>query len=409
MTGAYGWRQRDVPTASFGTLFNEQQSPEQTTDRHTLADVEFGRAFGLTRLTLRGSFDQFSYDGTYPYAGDTPNSVTVGRNEVLGSRWTAGVRVTRPLPARQTLTAGADYIDNIHQDQESRFVDPPSLLFSTARSSVQTAVYAQDEVKLTRWLLANGGIRYDGYEQFVRVTPRAALIATPSANQSFKYLYGSAFRAPNSYELNEFYFGPSTRALRPESIDTHELVWERYTNDWLRTSVSTYWYKADGLITLTPDPTTFFGTTFVNGGHVRANGLELEAQMRLRGNVQGLASYALQKVTDLETGATLVNSPEQMFKMRVSVPGLLERSSLAVEVLSMSSRRTLAGTTLDPTATANVTYIAHLNRHLDLFAGARNLFNVQYADPASDQQQQDTIPQNGRTLRIGLTMKFAQK
>ena len=37
-TGAYGRRREDVPTASFGTLFNEQQSPEQTTDRHTLAD-----------------------------------------------------------------------------------------------------------------------------------------------------------------------------------------------------------------------------------------------------------------------------------------------------------------------------------------------------------------------------------
>jgi len=39
-TGAYGNRRRDVPTASFGTLFNEQESNEQTTDRHTLADLE---------------------------------------------------------------------------------------------------------------------------------------------------------------------------------------------------------------------------------------------------------------------------------------------------------------------------------------------------------------------------------
>src|SRR3990170_1795688 len=35
-TGAYGRRRRDVPTASFGTVFNEQESREQTTDRHTL-------------------------------------------------------------------------------------------------------------------------------------------------------------------------------------------------------------------------------------------------------------------------------------------------------------------------------------------------------------------------------------
>jgi outer membrane cobalamin receptor len=406
-TGAYGSRQRDVPTASFGTLFNEQESNEQTTDRHTLADLEYARSFGLNRVTLRGSFDQFSVDGTYPFASEDPGAVLVGRNTVLGSRWTAGARVARPLPARQTLTAGAEFIDNIHQDQQSRFVDPASLLFETRYASVQTAVYVQDEIKLTRWLIANGGLRYDGYEQFVRVTPRASLIVTPSANQSFKYLYGNAFRAPNFYEQNEFYFGDSTRTLRPESIDTHEFVWERYTNDWLRTSVSTYWYKADGLITLTADPTTFFGTTFVNGGHVRASGLELEAQMRLKASVQGLASYALQRVKDLETGTTLVNSPAQMLKVRLSMPGPIRRSTLAVEVLGMSSRRTLAGETLDPTETANVTFITPITKRFALVGSVRNLFDAQYSDPASNDHVQDTIPQNGRTFRIGLNVKLA--
>ena len=92
---------------------------------------------------------------------------------------------------------------------------------------------------------------------FKPVSPRAALIVIPSSNQSFKYLFGRAFRAPNEYERNAFLFGEGTQNLRPESIDTQELVWERYTNDWLRTSVSAYWYNADRLITLVPDPSTF--------------------------------------------------------------------------------------------------------------------------------------------------------
>ena len=121
--------------------------------------------------------------------------------------------------------------------------------FDIQHSSTQHAVYVQDEIKLGRWFIVNAGLRYDGYEQFVRVTPRAALIFLPSSTQSLKYLYGSAFRAPNEYELNTFYFGERVNTLRPESIDTHELVWERYINDRLRTSVSTYWYKADRLIT----------------------------------------------------------------------------------------------------------------------------------------------------------------
>src|SRR6202030_3057695 len=136
--------------------------------------------------------------------------------------------------------------------------------------------------------------------------------------QSFKYLYGRAFRAPNEYELNTFYFGQGVQDLHPESIDTQELVWERYTNDWLRTSVSAYRYTANGLITAIPDPSALIGTTYVNEERVVAKGLELEAQMRLGAGLQGLTSYALQRARD-ESGAPLVNSPEQMAKLRLSV------------------------------------------------------------------------------------------
>ena len=75
----------------------------------------------------------------------------------------------------------------------------------------------------------------DGYDTFSRVTPRAAAIVMPSANQSFKYLYGQAFRAPNAYEPA---ITTRRRDLVPESIDTHEIVWEQYAGEWLRTSAS---------------------------------------------------------------------------------------------------------------------------------------------------------------------------
>ena len=226
----------------------------------------------------------------------------------------------------------------------------------------------------------------------------------PSANQSFKYLFGSAFRAPNAYELNENYFGLEN--LRPESIDTHELVWERYTNDWLRTSVSTYWYGADGLITLMPDPSTPLGLTYANEGRVRAKGLELEAQMRLRGGVRGQASYALQQVTDQDTQKTLTNSPRHMLKARMSVQWPTVQSSVAFEALYLSSRTTLAGNTLSPATLVNVTMIRPVGRSFELFGTVRNLFDEQYADPASTQNLQDSIPQNGRTFRIGLRLKL---
>ncbi|MCA1584577.1 MAG: TonB-dependent receptor [Acidobacteria bacterium] len=410
VTGTYGSRRRDVPTASFGTLFNEQEFKEQTTDRHTLLDAEYVKPFAGARLSLRASYDRFTYDGTYPFVGENSDSPPiVGQDHVTGTRWTAGSRVTRPLPGRQTLTLGAEFIDNLEQDHSFQYLNPASTVFVIDRSSTQHALYAQNEVKLSRWLIVNAGLRYDGYrgfQDFSRVTPRTALIVMPSSHQSFKYLYGGAFRAPNTYELNPFYFGDRVQGLLPEAIDTHELVWERYSSDWLRTSVSTYWYKADRLITLTPDPSAPIGATYINEGQVRAAGLELEAQMRLRWRLESLVSYALQRATDQESEESLTNSPRHIAKMRLSVPGRTIRSSAAIELMYLGRRSTLGGTLLGAATTANLSVVEPIGRSFEIFGNIHNLFNVEYADPASDQHRQDSIPQNGRTFRAGLRWNF---
>jgi outer membrane receptor for ferrienterochelin and colicins len=402
-TGAYGQRRKDVPTATFGTIFNEQIDRERNNDRHTLADLEYGRAVGNARLTIRGSYDRFTYDGYYPIPGsDFGLAKVVGHNNVVGARWTAGARINKPLPFRQMLVAGVEFIENIDQNQSSRIIDPAVSLFSTDVSSTQQAVYIQDELKLGQHVILNGGLRYDRYDAFDRVTPRTALIVMPSPTRSFKYLYGRAFRAPNAYERMDFYFGEQVNTLGPESIDTHEVVWEQYQSDWLRTSVSTYWYRADRLITLMGDPSAFLGVTYVNQGEVRAKGLELEAQMRLWGDAEGHMSYALQEARDQATGDILTNSPRQMLKGRVSAPLFGPGSSVALEVLGIGSRQTIAGNQLSATGTANLTLIKSLGRSFELVGTVRNLFGAEYAIPASDSHVQDSIQQNGRTFRVGL-------
>ena len=147
------------------------------------------------------------------------------------------------------------------------------------------------------------------------------------------------------------------------------MVWERYTGDWLRTSVSSYWYKADNLITLraTDDPNAFLGVTYVNEGEVRAKGLEFEAQMRLWRGAEGHMSYALQEAIDQATGATLPNSPRQMGKARVSAPLFGAGSSLAVEVLGIGRRQTVSGNWAGAAATANVTLTKPIGQSLELF------------------------------------------
>jgi outer membrane receptor protein involved in Fe transport len=39
-------------------------------------------------------------------------------------------------------------------------------------------------------------------------------------------------------------------------------------------------------------------------------------------------------------------------------------------------------------------------------AAVRNLVNVRYADPASEEHRQDVIEQDGRTFTVGLRWRF---
>jgi outer membrane receptor protein involved in Fe transport len=179
-------------------------------------------------------------------------------------------------------------------------------------------------------------------------------------------------------------------------------VWERYTGDWLRTSVSGYWYEANRLITLIADPTALLATTYVNEGEVRAHGLELEAQFRSKRRLEGMLSYALQEATDRDTGASLLNSPQQMFKGRVSMPIVTRGSSIAAEVIAVSARMTLNGTTVPAATTMNLSVVQPLARSFEVFALFRNVFDAQVADPASDSLVQNVVYQNGRTFHVGL-------
>jgi len=401
LTAVYGRRSKLVPTASFFTLFNSQDPREQTTDAHATIDGQYDRTLGRTRLVADAFFDRARYDATYPYAAEHDGMpVLINDDGFVGARWGAGLKATRPLPRQQTLTAGGEFIANVRQDQWTSYNDPLVDGFDIRQSSRQGAGYLQDELRLKPWLLLNGGIRYDRYQRFARTTPRGGVIVMPSPNQSFKYLYGRAFRAPNTYEL--YYYGDASASLRPESIGTHEIVWEQYAGNWLRTSVSAYRYTASQLITLSVlDAGSRTGFGFFNDGTLRARGLEGEVEVRSRQGLQLVGSYALQRAED-QTGEALTNSPREMAKLRLTLPGPLAQSTGAFEIQYLAPRRTVAGTTVAAAAVANVTFTKRINRAFELVGTVRNLFDAQYADPASDEHSTDAIQQNGRTARIGV-------
>jgi outer membrane receptor protein involved in Fe transport len=80
-----------------------------------------------------------------------------------------------------------------------------------------------------------------------------------------------------------------------------------------------------------------------------------------------------------------------------------------VEAQYLSRRRTLAGLEVSAATPVNVTIVQPLARSWELFGTLQNVFDDRYADPASGGLVQDTVPQNGRTARIGLRWNLATK
>jgi outer membrane receptor protein involved in Fe transport len=90
-----------------------------------------------------------------------------------------------------------------------------------------------------------------------------------------------------------------------------------------------------------------------------------------------------------------------MVKVQASATGPW-RSTTAVSVQFIGRRTALDGSGVDAVALTHLTAGLPVRPGLRLSATVRNLFNLDYADPGSAEHLQRVIPQDGRTLIVGL-------
>jgi iron complex outermembrane receptor protein len=405
VTGAYGQRDKGVPTASYGSAFNDPRL--RTTDRRGFIDAEYARTINATDVIVRGSLDHYQYRGVYPQA-PVGDPVSALHDYAIGTWAAVEARLTRRLPGRQQLTAGGEFRDYFSQKQGETVDGSPAGGFRIDGSTKLGAGYIQDEIWIHPAIGITLGARYDVYAGFSHITPRAAVVVRPSPHQSFKYLYGTAFRAPNAFEYDLYSAGVRNRQLRPETMTSHEVVWERYVGTWLRTSASLYRNRVADVLTLHDDPGGAFNLGWSNVGQIHSQGMEIEGEWRFR-QTEALGSYALQQSIDPDTNISLTNSPRHVAKLRFSTRGPVLRSTIAFETQYLSRRSTLAGGSVAPSAVANITFVEPLHGRMEMVAAIRNAFDTAYAIPGSKEHRQDVIEQNGRTFSIGVRWRLATR
>jgi outer membrane receptor protein involved in Fe transport len=399
-------REKEIPTGSWGTLFDNPDNA--TVDRRNYIDIALPHKFNSgIEIVPRIYFDQYFYDGDYAYESDTHGEILVNKDESEADWWGAEITAVKHFTERHSLTVGSEFTDSFHVSQKNY---DSEVYFDDERNFTYWALYVQDEIWLCNNLLLNAGIRYDHYESFGEtVNPRIGLIYSFTPETTLKLLYGTAFRAPNPYEL--FYedgtgFQKANPNLNPETMKTYEVVLEKNLSKNLILSLAAFHYKLDDLITLSQDPTDGL-LVFENIESAESNGAEFEISKKWQNGVNARASYTYQRTKDELTEEMLVNSPKNLAKLNLLFPLVSETVFTGIEFQYTGNRRTLAGNAADDFTVTNLTLFAgKLKGNWEISASVYNLFDVQYYAVGSEEHVQDMIEQDGRSFRLKLTHKF---
>lgn len=429
LTGAYHNREKGIPTGSYGVDFGDPRN--RTIDTRAFMDLKYNRTFANDwQVLARLSYDHYPYTGHYFFKRQAlnnivdseeeavamppaPASIVENRDRAQADWWGGEVQVSKKLFDRHKVIVGAEYRDYFRLNQSNFDVEPFALILDDKRDAKVWAFYAQDEFTILKNLRLNAGLRYDHYSTFGgSLNPRVALIYNPFKQTALKLLYGQAFRAPNVYELFYQDGGTSQKPgsnLKPEKINTYEVVWEQYFAKNYRFTASGYYYKIDNLITQQVDPADGL-IVFKNSEQVEAKGVEFELGGKWASGLEGRLSYTLQEVKDTATKRLLTNSPIHLPKFNLIVPLVKDKLFGGVEVLYMSGRRGLYDSRVGDVVLTNLTL---LNRNVfkgwEFSASVYNLCNQKFRDPGAEEHVRNgltSIIQDGITFRLKLTYSY---
>jgi outer membrane receptor for ferrienterochelin and colicins len=407
LQGLFRARDKGVPTAYYGALFNDPAT--RNLDYHQYLDLSYQHSLGEKwDFTARTSYDQARLQAPVGYSTGLPDgSTTVDTYSFRGNWWDSEVKFSGTLFKKHRITVGTEITDNLRQDQGD-YTALGNIFVPVAQSSVIAAVYAQDEFAITSKLTLNAGVRYDHYSDFGGTTnPRLGLIYHPFHPTTLKLLYGTAFRAPEPFELAPDYgsFFDNNPGLRPETIRTFEGVVEQQMGRYFTFSGSVFRNEISDLITL--ETNSDGQEEYENSDKANAVGVEAEVDARLASGLEGRASYSYVDAEQPVTHQILANSPQHLGKLNLSYPVVKKRLFASVDAQYTSSVLTLAGNTVSGYPVFNVTLLGHtLGKHMDLSGSIYNIFDRTYFNPGRPEDVQDSIQQDGRNFRIKLTVRF---
>ena len=321
-------------------------------------------------------------------------------------------QLTHQFSEQQLFTLGLEYeqakIDDVYTTttHDLTTLEPYSARvkltgdnsFNVVKTRNVKSAYIQDQVLINQQWDMTVGIRYDDYNDFgSTINPRLAFVWKPNNSSSLKFLYGSAFRAPNFLELydknNYVDFGNTD--LSAEEVKTYEVVWVNTATNW-HWEVTWFTNQFDQRIELgnpvEDAENPFYAPQFINRDNLSSSGFESELRLKVADNFSIQTNYTwFTKSSDISTsrqaGTILMNY--QFNDVNVNLNHYYRGSSKLVE---NQKSYWLSG--------VNITY--DFAKSLQFAFNVTNLFDKHFHTPSI--VYPNGVPNRGRVF--GLTMQY---
>jgi iron complex outermembrane receptor protein len=401
-------RTKHIPTASFGTVFDDPRT--QTTDARRYVDAQYHHKFGSWETLGRLSYDWYGYNGIYiyDYAGKGIPPYTQNYDAANGTWLDFQGDASRVFFKRHMVSFGTEFRQDIRQQQTNYDIQPYRLYFDSHRSARVGALYFQDKYSIHKNLSLVVGLRSDWYASYGNtLSPRAGLHFNPTPNTDLKANYSWAFREPNDYEA--YYAGNNSNTidpfLRPERIRSWEVDVEHRFGKTYYVSGTGFLNQIDDLIVPNIDPANST-PIYTNSSQVKTKGIEYELGAKWPGGLEGSLSHTMQDTRNVLSGEGLANSPGQLAKASLSIPLLRKKIFASVDAQYTSKTITVAQTELGGFFLMNLTVFSRkITEKIDLYGGIYNLLDRRYANTGGLENREVSIPQDGRSFRIKLTYR----
>lgn len=401
--GGYVSRKKDVPTASFESVFN---TPNNTVDSRGYMELRYAHETESGwSLSGRAHFDSYDYATSSYYERATGRALN---NDADRARWWgAEMGVSRRFFDSLRVAMGTEVRQGSDISLRNYDLSPYVSYLNTKSDLLVFGTYLDSEWKITKELALSAGLCWDHYDSFGdKADPRMAFVWKPLEDTTVKLLYGQAFHAANIYQLA--YNSPTQPAnpnLQPETVNSYEAVVEQYFGRHWRASTSVFRNEIEGIINSQSLSNGLL--VYNNSCDATVMGAEAEIEGKWENGLLLRGSYTHQDASNKQTNSWLVNSPRNTIKAQVAVPLWKNRVFGGLELLYGSERMTLHNHETPAVWLLNFTLFSRaIAPGLDASASIYNLLGQHYTYPGGVEHLQDSIAQDGRTFQVKLTYHF---